>query len=353
MKIKINTIISSVLKAIFVLYKNKLPQFNNEDAEYIIWAPNYFTLRYIINDNFIRVHSTYSTLKAKDKRVTIYTKDDIGKFSHKKIFLYPDVLINKFSLMQYNKQLELLAEQLSIQNNLTFPDLRELKFWENKLFMHQEFHELKINTPQTVIHSLLDFPSIQKLEYPILVKEPNSCSANGVHKVESYIDFIKLYDEKRLFERNHKIIFQKQLEIRQDLRVIFIGTEIVWFYWRKNYEKNWKPTSTGSGGGIDFSSFPERWRDWIMLNIKKLKISNGAFDIAWENDDLSTEPFILEVSPFYQPNPKCNLERNLKKYGAWKKSISFVDNYQIEFVKLVSDIQKKVTQEHLLSHDSI
>ncbi|WP_264291210.1 hypothetical protein [Aliarcobacter butzleri] len=37
--------------------------------------------------------------------------------------------------------------------------------------------------------------------------------------------------------------------------------------------------------------------------MEKFNLDTGAFDIAWNNDDLNTEPYFLEVSPFYQPNP--------------------------------------------------
>lgn len=52
-------------------------------------------------------------------------------------------------------------------------------------------------------------------------------------------------------------------------------------------------------------------------------------DICWDNDDLESEPFILEVSPFYQPNPIPPEE--FKKlgisYGEWKKSFNLRINY--------------------------
>ena len=37
--------------------------------------------------------------------------------------------------------------------------------------------------------------------------------------------------------------------------------------------------------------------------IEKIDFPWGGFDIAWDNDDLESEPFVLEVSPCFDPNP--------------------------------------------------
>lgn len=47
------------------------------------------------------------------------------------------------------------------------------------------------------------------------------------------------------------------------------------------------------------------------------------------DDDLDTEPYILEVSPFYQPNPKP-YKNMVINYGDWKKTVSIQNSYQFE-----------------------
>ena len=341
--------IGGVIKLISAIAVNKLPRFNNVNVNFIVWAPDFFTLRYLFNDNLIRVLSTYHELKKQGKTVTIYTKHDIGKFRNKRIFVFPDANINHYSLIDYSKQLQLIAEQLTLQDNELFPNAREIKFWENKLFMHEIFENQKIRTPETKIQLTKNINNLVHNRFPLLLKEPNSCSSAGVYNIKSIEHLNTILKIKNIATRNHSLIFQERLEIRKDLRVIFVGEKIIWHYWRLNNSDSWKPTSTGKGGGVDFQNFPEKWREWIIVNIRKLKMSNGAFDIAWEYDDLESEPYILEVSPFYQPNPLCKSKINLLNYGEWKKSIKIKENYQLKFVQLTSQIQKQIVMYHLFS----
>ncbi|HCW05853.1 MAG TPA: hypothetical protein DGG95_00615, partial [Cytophagales bacterium] len=100
---------------------------------------------------------------------------------------------------------------------------------------------------------------------------------------------------------------------------------------------------TSHGSGVDFESFPEQWREFIIDQFKRLNLTTGAFDIAWRNDDLSTQPLILEVSPNYQPNPKVDLSKMKYTYGEYKKKLLFKNSYDNKFVDIVFDL----TQEQI------
>ena len=58
----------------------------------------------------------------------------------------------------------------------------------------------------------------------------------------------------------------------------------------------------------------------ILNTANKLEIDTGALD-TWQNDDTETEPYFLEVSPYYQPNPAPEFDLDKLSYGAWKKSL--------------------------------
>jgi len=131
--------------------------------------------------------------------------------------------------------------------------------------------------------------------------------------------------------------------MRRDLRVICVGDEIVHYYWRINNDKDWKPTSTGKGSSVDFEFFPEQWRDFILSEFKKFNIPTGAFDVAWENDDLNTQPLILEVSPTYQVNPKVSNPKHLEAYGKFKNNPGFgKNNYVYQYIMQTHAIIKKI-----------
>lgn len=334
-----------ILKVIYRIFYTLLKfksgiKFNSESAEYIVWAPHFFTLRFMHGDNFPKTIAIYKTLLENNKKCSIYTWKDIGKFYNKKIFIIGSPMYNIYGFEDYVDILFHIVERLESQQNEIFPNLKQIKYWENKIFMHQKFEELNIRTPKSRIISNLNDIKELNLTYPFLLKEPHSCSANGVHKIS---------DEKSLnnFISNNKLtsqlIFQGLLNIKKDLRVILVGGEIVLHYWRINLADEWKPTSTGHGSKVDFVSFPEKWRDYIIEIFKKLDLDTGAFDIAWENDDIDTEPYVLEVSPFYQPNPIPNFNLDKISYGEWKKSFTFSNknNYNKAMIDILFDIQRK------------
>tara|TARA_B110000027_G_C16113957_1_gene299230 strand:+ start:1888 stop:2997 length:1110 start_codon:yes stop_codon:yes gene_type:complete len=322
--------------------------FNNVNADYIIWAPDFFSLRFFYADNFQRVIFSYYYLKKSGRRATIYTKKDIGKFTNKNIIFFNANFYNVFSFSNYVNAHINISDSLESQNNHIFPNSHEIRLWENKSYMHEFFKKKLIRTPDTKIYDVNDFNSnLVDIKYPLLLKEEHSCSALGVHKITSKKQLDLLISDNKFYSINKKIILQNLLNMRKDLRVILVGNEIVLNYWRINLSDEWKPTSTSYGSKVDFDNFPEQWRNWIIQNFAKLQLRTGAFDIAWENDDLSTEPYILEVSPFYQPNPRPKSKDDLENYGQWKKSARFHNSYQLGVVNIFQNIQKKFIEEFI------
>jgi glutathione synthase/RimK-type ligase-like ATP-grasp enzyme len=324
-----------------------IPIINNNKAQIIIWAPNFFSLSFLLSDNLQKLFSSYLEAKKSNQKATIYLKKDIGYFRDKIIVYFGDSRYNVYGFYNYVNVIHYISNSLVDQGNNIYPKPNELMLWENKIYMHELFERLKIRTPKSKIFDIHQLNFNLSFQYPILIKEPHSCSSDGVHLVSNVVEFKNLLNNQNFKNRNRLVIAQELLNMRSDLRVILVGEEIVWHYWRKNTSAEWKPTSTGRGGGVDFSNFPEKWRMWIIEKFKLLNLISGAFDIAWEGDDYTSEPYILEVSPFYQPNPEPKNKKNLESYGNWKKSLKLKDNYQVASVNLLFNIQGKVIKEFL------
>lgn len=332
-----------IYRIFYTILKLKIRiKFNCADCKYIVWAPHFFTLRFLHGDNFPKSVSMYKALKQQNKKVCIYTKNDIGIFKNKTIFIVGSPMYNIYGFDDYVDILFHIVGQLEHQNNKVLPNLMQIKYWENKVYMHEMFEKLDINTPKSVIVDSI--ASIEKLNltYPFLIKEPHSCSANGVYKVSSENELVSM---SKNITFQDKIIVQELLNIKKDLRVIIVGNKIVLHYWRINLSDEWKPTSTGFGSDVDFISFPKEWKDNIVDTMKKLKLDTGAFDIAWQNDDITTEPYFLEVSPYYQPNPIPDFNLDKLSYGKWKKSFSLKNNYNKKMIDILFDIQSKYIDE--------
>ncbi|MEO9872931.1 MAG: hypothetical protein ABJF63_20780, partial [Ekhidna sp.] len=339
-----------MLKKIFKLIINVLlvlryghfknVSFFKKDQSVVLWiCPS---RRYWISDNFIKDFSAASALSKRGIGVYVYIGDKIGRFEGRNIMFSFDRGVNKFGFKNYLSIQHYITSNLSNQRNRIYPNSHEMNLWENKALMHRMFEELNINTPKTVVLESLNEPNSRQLPFPFLIKEEHSFSSQGIHLINNKEQLDQCINEKFL-ERNKHIILQKLINMRRDLRVILVGDEIVLHYWRINKSKDWKPTATGYGSEVDFVMFPEKWRHYIIEVFKKLNLVTGAFDITWENDDLESEPLILEVSPNYQPNPVVDVSKLKVPYGEFKKKIGFGKNsYTNLFVKTIFSQQEKI-----------
>jgi glutathione synthase/RimK-type ligase-like ATP-grasp enzyme len=257
----------------------------------------------------------------------------LGKYSYKNIFFRYSKKLDPFQFGNYSQTLHFFSKQLEDQKCFVYPKSNEVLFWENKGHMTQQFFEKNISTPKTyLVTSETQFESLD-LSYPFLIKEEHSASAEGLFKIQNKED-LKNFFKHDYFSKNKFLLAQELLNMRRDLRVILVGDKIVHHYWRINKSSEWKPTSTSHGSGVDFGSFPEQWRSFIIEQFKRLNLTTGAFDIAWRNDDLSTEPLILEVSPNYQPNPIVDLSKMSFSYGEYKDKLLFKDSYDFRYVDI-------------------
>ncbi|MBS1671491.1 MAG: hypothetical protein JST94_08575 [Bacteroidetes bacterium] len=278
----------------------------------------------------------------------IYFGREIGRFKNCNIFFFPTVLYNKHGFINYTNILAYISKQLEEQGNKVYPNSKECLYWENKVYMHNMFRELNIKQPETIIiDKQFGRESKAPLEFPFLIKEPHSSSSMGLYKVDNNEIFIELlFGEKQLLAKNNHLILQKIIDMRRDMRVTIVGDEICLNYWRINKGKEWKPTATGYGSEVDFISFPEKWRSHIIKECLKFKMNTLGADITFENDDIESEPIFLEVSPFYQPNPKTDIHKLGVPYGVYKKQFRFFNSWDTKFVDIVFEIEEKIVLQH-------
>ncbi len=332
-------------KIMFLFYLYSKTNFQglvkDENCNVIVWTPK-FNWKYFYSERLLTDLAYINSLSNRGVKFRRVKSLDIGSYRGKTIYLPYDKYDKTFGLIDYTKQLFLIISELTKQGNVVFPKTDEYLLWENKAYMHKKFEELKIPHPKTIIcHSFEDMVPL-KLDFPYLIKEVHSCSANGVFKINNEADLISLKGSLP----NTIFLVQQLLNMRRDLRVTIVGKQIVHFYWRINNGNEWKPTSTGHGSSVDFVNFPEMWRSFIIEQFLKLKIVSGAFDIAWENDDLNTIPLILEISPTYQLNPVTTNSDYLQAYGKYKKfSFYGKKSYINQYITQTFDVIDKIVDE--------
>jgi hypothetical protein len=245
----------------------------------------------------------------------------IGRTHGARILYNPShQFMNPFSLLDYPTFLAGMAQALEHQNNRLLPGSTELAFWENKGFMQDRFAALDIAHPATHRLRTEDLPGFAGLSHPFLVKELHSAGGKGLHKIETRDQQARV--ARRLLERGqYEVLAQRIVAMTRDLRVTVIGDEIVLAYWRINPDGSWRPTGTSGGSRVVFGDFPERWRGYFVETARALGLGSAAFDVAWEADDVATQPMILEVSSFFQPNPPLPERAQGGAYRDYKKRI--------------------------------
>lgn len=351
------TIFKKALKKIQTIYFcfkkinwRKAYKLYNKKADIIMWyypryRKNFFT------QSIERDFAFINAFVEQDLPYRIYLGKNIGKFSNKKIFYSVTKFYDGNRFKNYAMILNHISQQLEEQSNIVYPTSHETLLWENKLHMHNMFNELNIHQPETIfITPKTELDSIP-LKYPFLIKEPHSSSSMGLYKVNSLIELNEVIEQKKPFSRNNALLAQKIIDMRKDVRVILVGGKIMLHYWRINLADEWKPTATGYGSKVDFEYFPEKWKDYIIAEFKKLNITTGGFDVTWDKDDLETEPYFLEISPFYQPNPIADMTNFNYSYGEYKKKFKFNNSWEKIFVDVVFDLQNETVSHFLEKHD--
>ena len=333
----------------------KINRLNVKGSKNVIWIYQSYPkrpIKYLSSNSFLNDMALINGFINLNEQFELVIGPKIGNINNRNIYYTISKEFNHFNLPNHSAMIVNVVAELENQRNKLFPSLEELKYWENKSYMHKKFEELGINTPKTIVVESPDhYQKIRKkLNFPCLMKECNSAGSLGVYKVNSINELDELVSSKYQ-QGMYEFLIQSLIDMRKDIRVTIVDEEIVLHYWRLNQSKEWKPTSTGHGSKVDFISFPEKWRVDIINSMKKLNLRTGAFDVTWEKDDLESSPIILEVSPAYMPNPAIPSKWKDMSYSDYKKKLSFENTYLEEYIKIVFEIKFKVINTYLKKYD--
>jgi glutathione synthase/RimK-type ligase-like ATP-grasp enzyme len=213
-------------------------------------------------------------------------------------------------LWNYSRQAHEFAKGLEAQGNRLFCSSNEVLYWENKAYMHQRFADLDIPTPQTNLLTRETWPSTPFDVEPLLIKEEHSAGSSGIH-------YFQTATEARTFVANYRFRPEETLIMQavvsgatQDLRVTLVGGAIIpsASYWRRKRAAAlssgvWTSTATTYDSLVDHAAIPPSVHTFVAECLEKLDLRMAAFDLIWEDDDVKREPLVLEVSPYFQPNP--------------------------------------------------
>lgn len=331
---------------LYLLGKMDWPAFfrlKDDGAEDVVWIrpASFRELLGYLRELHIIIYdlAVIKCLTDEGRRFCLRRGLSVGKLRGKRVHLTLSREFNPFGFADYTRSLFDAIEQLERNGNTVFPSYIEARLWENKEYMHRRFKELGIPHPETAIVRAGE--PVPEMGFPLLFKEVHSAGSSGVFRIDGPEELRDRMNRAR--EAGQEVfLLQKLVNMRSDLRVTLIGSEIVLHYWRKNVSGEWRPTSTGRGSVVDFGNFPEKWRGFIVENFLKLGIRTGAFDVTWENDDTDTAPLFLEVSPVYQPNPAPPPSCREMPYSLYKKKVFIRDSYFVKYIDTIFEMKKKL-----------
>lgn len=320
---------------------NRNKQVEGDECAYLIFWPNslfdyihYFGRAYILQDVTL-----YVALSKHYGRIRLVRYQNCLDLNSSEIVYYSAVPFGKGGVNQG----EHLYDKISKISASCYPSAQEIRFWENKDYMHGMFDKIDVPCPKTyVLDSEISLENIV-IDFPVLTKIPNGNHSRGIvshDNVESLSKFLMSNDNK-----GKVFLLQQQLDIKFDIRVVTIGDKVVYHYWRDKQESNvFTTTSTSNGSTLRVDALPQELVDCVTRVSKDLGLLMAAYDITYSENNKHISPVIFEVSPSFLLNPIPKDINTLNSpYVEYKNSTRrFIQDRLEQFVLLKIDYVKEV-----------
>jgi glutathione synthase/RimK-type ligase-like ATP-grasp enzyme len=237
--------------------------------------------------------------------------DDASRVFNKRVgWIVPGPFVSP-RLWDYSRQVYDFAAGLERQGNVLFCSAAETLYWENKAYMHRRFEEVGVPTPAT---RLLTAGTWREIEFdfePLLLKDEHSAGSSGIRffpTATAAAAFVQNYP----FRPNETLIMQEVVAgAVRDMRVTMVGSTMIpeASYWRTkrdpsgNGRANWTTTATTFNSRVTHAGIPDSVAPFAAQCLRQLELRTAGIDLIWVDDDVSRTPLVLELSPYYQPNP--------------------------------------------------
>lgn len=348
-----------MIKKLKVLTLNKIPE---GDIEYIYeFAKKYFNKKRfntakLINykyDIAILVNPEESTPPSCSKAlqkfknaanrkglyVEFITKADMDKINEfDALFIRETTCVNnhtyEFSRMAYAEGLVVLDDPWSI--------LR----CSNKIYQNEIFKKHKILTPETTIFAknLFDKKLLEQMNYPLVLKQPDSAFSLGVVKVGDETEAFRAINE--LFKISDMIVCQEYLYSEFDWRIGIIDNEPLFackYYMSKDHWQiyNWKGDGEENSGDSETLSI-DQVPDVVIQTALKASalIGDGLYGVDLKMID--GKVYVVEVND--NPNIDADIEDLVLKDKLYDQIIESIYN-RIEISKNVQRIDFRNKQK--------
>lgn len=330
------------LKSLHFLFKarvNNLLMRDGEENAVLILNYNCNPIYWLVSDPGLKDRIIYDVLRSNGFAVAVRfnpSEQDLqsSDLSNKAVFFNPHHFM--FSAKRrddhYLERLHRYCELIDDLSEFSHPSKQDIKFWENKAYLHEVMARVELRHPKTLL--LREGADIDNVQFPTIVKSLDGYSSNGLWKIDNPQDL------EKLLCRLNVCLLQEFLNITFDIRVIVVNGVVLSFYWRINpASPDWKPTATQNGATVRFYDLPQSVENLAVEIYNKTGCKMYGADICFKNDDLESAPYLLEFSPVFQPNPQAEgLET--QSYSEFKGASPFL--YDRRFEELNSLIYQKL-----------
>jgi ribosomal protein S6--L-glutamate ligase len=126
---------------------------------------------------------------------------------------------------------------------------------------------------------------LDELPLPFVAKERRSSMGAGVRLIASAAEWRTWTDGRE------ELYAQEHLPITRDLRVVYVGDEVVAGYWREAPPGGFL-NNVSQRGSVSFDDVPAEALDFVAQTASALGVNCAGFDVAW----LDGFPYLLEFN---------------------------------------------------------
>lgn len=129
---------------------------------------------------------------------------------------------------------------------------------------------------------------LETFSFPFIAKDIRNSMGRGVYFINNPTDFIQYIE-------THDVLYvQEYLPINKDIRIVFVGDQVIESYWRVNEQHEFL-TNVSQGGTILYDDIPAEAIQLVEKIAHTLGINHAGFDIA----EVDGHFYIFEFNVFF------------------------------------------------------